>query len=254
MTDRLDPYCGPAPAPAELWASWNFDPLLVPLVAATLFFAFSLSRIPDMRDSTGLSNAGALALLLIAFVTPICALTTALFSARVFHHVLLVAGVAPLLALAFPAGGRLMRVPVSVLFLAHTLAFWVWHAPAPYIFALGSDLAYWLMQGTLLTTAIALWQRLLSPDTHPGVALAGLLGSVIQMGMLGALLTFAGRPLYEPHFTTTLPYGLTPLADQQLSGLIMWVPGALPYFLAALLIGYRALAEDRRADNAGVGR
>ena len=70
-------------------------------------------------------------------------------------------------------------------------------------------------------------------------ALSGLLGSIIQMGMLGALLTFAGQPLYEPHMTTTLPYGLTPLADQQLAGLLMWVPAALPYLAVALLIAWR---------------
>jgi putative membrane protein len=56
------------------------------------------------------------------------------------------------------------------------------------------------------------------------------------MGMLGALLTFARRPLYAPHADTTLAYGLTPLADQQLAGLVMWVPAALPYLLAAALL------------------
>lgn len=253
MTDSAVPYCGPAPAPAGLWASWNFDPLLIPIVAAIFLSAFFLSRAQSLREGQNLSSIGALALLVIAFVTPLCALTTALFSARVFHHIVLVAGIAPLLAMAFPAGPRLMRVPVSLLLLVHIIVFWLWHAPAPYLFALSSDAAYWLMQGSLLATAIALWQRLLSPQTNPGSALAGLLGSVIQMGMLGALLTFATSPLYEPHFTTTLFYGLTPLADQQLSGLIMWVPGVIPYLFAALLIGYRALVDEGSTRDAGAG-
>ncbi len=64
-------------------------------------------------------------------------------------------------------------------------------------------------------------------------ALAAL-SSAIQMGMLGALLVFAHDPLYLPHFATTQAFGLSSLDDQQLGGLIMWVPANLP-LLAVIL-------------------
>ncbi len=63
------------------------------------------------------------------------------------------------------------------------------------------------------------------------------------MGLLGAVITFARVPLYPPHFATTDPFGLSALADQQLAGLIMWVPATIPYLAAALLLIGRGLAR-----------
>ena len=85
-------YCGPAPDPSEIWLRWNLDPVLL-LALAALAVALRASR-------PGLLAVAALA---VAFVSPLCALSAALFSARVAHHVLLVAVAAPLLALAWPA-------------------------------------------------------------------------------------------------------------------------------------------------------
>ncbi len=67
------------------------------------------------------------------------------------------------------------------------------------------------------------------------------------MGLLGALITFAARPLYAPHFLTTLAWGLEPLEDQQLAGLIMWAPAAGFYLAAALFIAGRWLSREERA-------
>lgn len=246
------PYCGPAPVPDQLWSSWNLDPWLLPAAAIALAFCLCVSAnrpATAPRVPLGLG----IAVLAIAFVSPLCALSSALFSARIVHHMLLVAVVAPLLALAFPERAGLRRVPAGVLFALHTGFIWLWHAPAPYAFALESHAAYWLMEATLFASALMLWQRMLSPRTNAGQALALLLGTTIQMGMLGALLTFAGRPLFEHHLTTTLPFGLTPLADQQLAGLIMWVPAALPYVAAAIVIAFRLLGAsegDRRRTGA----
>ena len=247
-----DPYCGPAPVPADLWTSWNLDPWLMPALAATLVFCGLLSpRGLTARDGRFHASLG-IFVLLVAFVSPLCALSSALFSARVLHHVLLVAVAAPLLALAFPARDALRRVPLTALFIAHTIAMWVWHAPAPYAFALSSHAAYWLMEATLFVSAFVLWQAMLARWAHPGAVSIALLGSIVQMGMLGALITFAGRAMYEPHLTTTLPFGLTPLADQQLAGLLMWVPASLPYLAAALVLLARFLSPSPDASRGGV--
>lgn len=59
--------------------------------------------------------------------------------------------------------------------------------------------------------------------------------TLLQMTALGAYLTFASHPLFSPHFLTSPAYGLPPLEDQQLAGLLMWIPASLP-FAAAFLI------------------
>src|SRR5690606_37992352 len=65
---------------------------------------------------------------LVLFITPFCALTVALFSARAAHHVVLIAVLAPLLARAFPSSGR-SRLPLPVLVALHAAIVWLWHAP-----------------------------------------------------------------------------------------------------------------------------
>ncbi len=64
---------------------------------------------------------------------------------------------------------------------------------------------------------------------------------MVAMGTLGALLTFAGRALYAPHLLTTQSFGLSPIEDQQIAGIVMWAPASLVYLLAALTILYRSM-------------
>ena len=96
------------------------------------------------------------------------------------------------------------------------------------------------MQASLLGSAMAFWAALRRAAAPVTIAL--LLATMVQMGLLGALLTFAGSPLFGPHLLTTAPWGLSPLADQQLAGLIIWAPGSGLYLAAALLTGWRLLA------------
>ena len=63
------------------------------------------------------------------------------------------------------------------------------------------------------------------------------------VGLLGALITFAGSPLYAPHWLTTQAWGFSPMEDQQIAGLVMWAPAAAAYLLVAVTILYRSLAR-----------
>ncbi|HUH76409.1 MAG TPA: cytochrome c oxidase assembly protein [Devosia sp.] len=186
--------------------------------------------------------------LVVLFISPFCALTSALFSARVGHHLLLTALAAPLIAAALMrarrghgAGGAAGNLGAWTA--GHAVIFWAWHAPAAYTFALTSDAGYWMMQGSLLLSAIGFWRAVFAASAPASVA--ALLAMMVQMGLLGALLTFAGRPLYAWHLVTTQPWGLSPLADQQLAGLIMWVPGAGFYLFAALWLANGWFGERR---------
>lgn len=238
-------YCGPAALPAELWQRWNFDP---PLLVALAALAVCVGR---GRPADPRAGWAALALMALVFVSPLCALSSALFSARVLHHVLLVAAVAPLFARALPLP-RLPSPPLALLVALNAVVLWLWHAPGPYAWGLASVPAYWLMQATLLTAAWLLWRAVLAPTVPTGAALFAsaaptgaalfaLATTIGQMGLLGALLVFAPRPLYWPHFESTAAWGLSPLADQQLAGLLMWVPAMLPYLAVGLRLAWAGL-------------
>lgn len=236
-------YCGPPPLPDDLWSRWNFEPgLLGGLLAAALIGALLLRHAERGRQA---AFAGAWLLAAVLFVSPLCALTVSLFSARVGHHVLLTMVVAPLLALALPAHwGRWMGLlpPLAI----STIALWLWHSPDIYTSAFAHPLIYWAMQMSLLGAFTWLWLGLLRSASPMAAGLAALT-SAIQMGMLGALLVFAANPLYVPHFATTLAFGLSPLDDQQLGGLIMWVPANLPLLMLVLWRLIDALGVSREA-------
>ena len=216
------PYCGPGATPADLAARWNLDPILLVVLAAAAILS------ARRRSGAGLTAVGVLA---VIFVSPLCALSSALFSARTVHHVLLVALAAPLAAWAMPEG---RRIGLAAPTLTGMAIFWAWHAPAAYALALSNDAAYWAMQLSLLASSVWFWiavRRASAPS-----AVGALLAATVLMGLLGALLTFGGRAVYEPHFVTALAWGLTPLQDQQAAGLIMWVPAAGVYLAGALAI------------------
>ncbi len=240
MPDPVIAYCGPAAVPGDVWTRWNLDPLLIAAVAA---LAFAAGRGYSRNARAGWAAS---ALLLIVFVSPLCALSSALFSARTLHHVLMIAVIAPLLALAFPQR-RPGPPPLSVLVAAHATILWVWHVPGIYAWGLATVPAYWLMQGSLVGSAWLMWRALLAPAAQPGPALVALGATVGQMGLLGALIVFASRPLYAVHFTSTWVWGLSPLADQQLAGLLMWVPAILPYLGAGLWTAWSSLRPGEPA-------
>jgi putative membrane protein len=219
-------YCGPPPAPEGLWAAWNLDPALL---AALALLALVLGR--------SRPGAAAVAVLAIAFVSPLCALSSALFAARTVHHVLLVAVAAPLLAAAWPARGA---PGAGAPFAVSTAALWAWHLPAAYDLALSNVAIYWTMQLSLLVPAVLFWRAVLAPGGRPVPAALWVTGAYMQMALLGALLTFAPEALYAIHQTAPLAFGLAPLADQQLGGLIMWVPAGLPYAVVGAFLARRA--------------
>jgi putative membrane protein len=125
---------------------------------------------------------------------------------------------------------RIARYPLLAASL-HGAVIWFWHAPTLYLLALES--AWWHVVEHacfLITAGIFWWSVLLSPHRRAADALLALLFTLMHTGFLGALLTFAGSPLYGAERS---------LQSQQLAGLIMWVPGSLPYLAAVFWCGRR---------------
>jgi putative membrane protein len=238
MRPTFVPYCGHSPVPGAL--AWNIDPMLISILcAAGLAYLLGCrgGGAPNGRERAyfglGLLIAGA------AFLSPLCNLSVALFSARVTQHIVLTLIAAPLIVLGRPASaiaellpwsaGRRARAGttlfgVTAACAAFAAAMWTWHMPAPYDETLRSNSVYWLMHVTTFGSALAMWHFLLPhEESHAGIVVAAV-ATGIQLSLLGALLTLAPSPLFVVHLTTTWPWGLSPLQDQQLGGIIMWVP------------------------------
>ncbi|MEP9402653.1 cytochrome c oxidase assembly protein [Sphingomonas sp. VNH70] len=237
MIDVFGSYCGTAPTAATWFGRWNGDP---PLLIALLLGGGAMLALPARRRVAGLTATAVLAL---AFVSPLCALSVALFSARTLHHLLLIGVAAPLLAVAWPS--RMPLSPPAALAVA-TVVLWAWHVPAAYDAALANRLVYWIMQASLLGSAWAYWDAVRRAEPPP--ALAAVAAGAAQMGLLGAILTFVARPLYATHLSSTAAFGIGPLADQQIAGLAMWVAGLIPYAVVGAMI---ARATWRRMATAG---
>lgn len=233
------PYCGAAPVPGEWMARWNLDPVLLAVFVLGAAFYFLQNHATDGRQRYfGIG----IAVLAFLFISPFCALTSALFSARTAHHILLTAIAAPLLVSSLSFGRFRMPGGLACWTFAHIVIFWLWHLPSAYAWALGSDAAYWFMQISLLLSACGFWAALLKSSAPK--AAAALLAMMVQMGLLGALLTFSGSALYAPHLLTTQAWGMSPLQDQQLAGLIMWVPAAGLYLGAAMFLLARWFRQE----------
>lgn len=232
-------YCGDPPRLAEIALRWNGDPVLIAMLLCGLVLA--------LRARNRMASIG-LALLATAFLSPLCAASVALFSARSVHHLLLIlAAIAFALAIRPETLSR-WRLPVIPATIAMTAVLWAWHVPALYDAALANMLLYWLMQVTIFGTALLFWLAIRRAQAIGAVA--GFLGGTIQMGFLGALLTFAPEPLYIMHVIAAPSWGLSGLADQQLAGLIMWTGGMVPFALAGAVLGVRSvqrLENGRRA-------
>lgn len=227
------PYCGTPPVPGSV--SWNLDPILLgALAAAGLVLGVWTWR----HDASGGRRAAFLAgyiVLALCLVSPLCNLSVALFSARIGQHMLIEFVAAPLLALGLPRRhGRGGRLEAGLACAVFAVLLWFWHLPVPYEWTFRSTGAYWLMHASLAASAVMLW-RVLLDKSRPAHSLAASSITALQMTVLGAVYSFAGRAFFEVHFGTTSVWGLSPLEDQQLGGLIMWIP---PGLLLAAVAAY----------------
>jgi putative membrane protein len=115
--------------------------------------------------------------------------------------------------------------------LLHAAAIWVWHTPRPYMLAVDDATWHVIEHACFLLSACAFWWAVLrAGPRREGPALLALLFTLMHTGLLGALLTFARLPLYSDNYTLT---------DQQLAGLIMWVPMGFAYLAAAAWLSLR---------------
>ena len=200
----------------------------------------------------------------MALVSPLHLLGEALFSAHMAQHELLMVVAAPLLVLGRPIVAFLWAVPMPwrraagnisarpsvqrtwhlltlpvVAWTVHAVAIWLWHVPALFQATLDSDLIHTAQHLSFLGSALLFWWSLLRVrEGRLGrpAAILYLFTTALHTSLLGVLLTFSDRVWYPLYQSSTAPWGLSPLEDQQLAGLIMWIPAGVAYLVAALAI------------------
>jgi cytochrome c oxidase assembly factor CtaG len=194
-----------------------------------------------------------------------------IFSAHMIQHELLMAVAAPLLVLSRPVPVLLWALPrrgrhaVAALvraapirdawkvltrpfdaWLLHGAAIWIWHIPSLFQATRYSELVHALQHATFLGSGLIFWWSILHGRRRAahGMAILYLFTTAVHTSVLGALMTFAHRPWYPDYATGAAAWGLTPLGDQQLAGLIMWIPASAVYLVAALAVMRRWLHDS----------
>lgn len=278
-------HVGLAPEPHDLWSAWTWSPTVLAGLAAGAWAYARGIRALWTRAGRGRAvnawRAGAyyagLFSLFIALVSPVDAVGAALFSVHMTQHLLLMMVAAPLIVLGDPLTVMLWALPVRwrrriglgwrrrrwlraswrVLTLApvawalHVVTLWLWHAPGFYEMALQSESIHVFEHAMFFLTALLFWWLLFAPHGRRltiGAKVAYLFAAMLQGTILGAVITFARHPWYWSYFGTTRAWGLTPLEDQQLAGLIMWIPAGLIYLAALIpLLGSALVTHERHA-------
>jgi putative membrane protein len=279
-------HAGGVVTPQEIWTAWTLDPCIVAsvIVPGWLYF-FGVLRLWERAGygrgvrkwQAGCFGAGIFAMF-VALISPLDSLGGALFSAHMVQHVVLMMVAAPLLALGHPLVAFAWALPKSwlpwiaawqrmpgiqatwqttvnpiVAWLVHAAAIWVWHIPLLYEATLRSELVHLAQHASFFGTAMLFWwaafefgkrQRL-----RYGLGAVYVFTTAMHSSILSALLTFSLVIWYPIYADRTAAWGLTPLEDQQLGGLLMWIPAGIIYLVAAVaLLGAGLGLGDRASE------
>lgn len=261
---------------------WTFEPWEVGTLAlSAALYGAGLRRLwrrAGVGRGVRVAQAAAfffgLSAIVAALVSPLDTLSDSLFSAHMVEHELLMIVAAPLLVLGRPLAAWVWAIPESwrqsiggffhrpgwrrpwLVFTSplcawalHALALWLWHVPALFEAALENEAVHALQHICFLSTALIFWWSVLGGASRRdrGIALLSVFTTMVHTGALGALLTLSTVAWYPSYAETAPAWGLTAMQDQQLGGIIMWVPAGMVYIICGLALSYRWLFGS--ADN-----
>jgi cytochrome c oxidase assembly factor CtaG len=199
--------------------------------------------------------AAGLAVLALALAPPLEAAAGRRLPAHMAQHLLLMLVAAPLLAAGLPGAAVFDRWPLARRLVMHPLVvltlfiggFWVWHLPQLYDAALAQPVAHMLEHGTFLVGSFLFWAVVLDPGPQRRLGLGATCGFVFAAMVtniwLAAALTFSTTPLYAAYQGAG---AAAALSDQQLAGVVMWVPADVVYFVTLLALFRRLLVGAGR--------
>jgi putative membrane protein len=245
-----------------LWLLWGLPGLLVLVGIARLWRQAGAGS--GMRRWQAVAFLGGWLTIGFSILSPLDALGDELFWVHMVQHELVMLVAAPLLVISRPlgalvwglpagwrhgsarlanriglqAGVRMLTQPFTAWWL-HAIVLWAWHAPALFQAALRQPWIHDIQHIGFFVSALAFWWALLASHEgrrHKGMAVLYLFTTLLHTTLLGALLTFSPRPWYPVYEERAVHWGLSALEDQQLGGLIMWVPGGTVFLAAALVL------------------
>jgi putative membrane protein len=268
-------------------AGWTVDPaVLAPPLLGAMLYAIGLARLWSSAGTGRGAPLWRVACFVLGWLAIAAALLTPLhdqsrkfFAVHMMEHELVMTIAAPLLVLshplpvllwAFPEGWRrgvaktsgavaylfgwdILTRPIAAT-IAHAAAIWIWHIPVLFDATLVNEFLHWLQHLSFFVTALYFWWSVLEARQRAGIGVALIFVTALHTNFLGILLTFAREPVYPGQARVAKAWGADPLLDQQLAGLIMWVPAGFIYVaiglaLAGLWIGRSAQGDGnvRRA-------
>ncbi len=263
---------------------WTLDPwIVVPMLLFAGFYARGV-LILHRRSGTSQSDrtriasyCAGMAATFIALIWPLDALGEISFAAHMAQHMMLIAVAAPLFAFAQPKAPLLIAMPSSwrrlnsrlagvhrllrllsrpgPAFAIHGALIWIWHAPLLFEAALQSRWIHIAEHAAFFGSGLLFWNAMrrtgLSEGSGYGTAVMWIVATLMHTGLLGALITFSPRLLY-PHYATVGDAPLSPMDDQQLAGLLMWIPAGFCYLIAGLCFAAAWLRHAQRGEQGAV--
>ena len=261
---------------------WTWEPWTIALLLASAgLYGAGMRRIwrkagagRGVRPWQAAAFAAGLLSIAVALLSPVAWLSEILFSVHMTQHEILMLISAPLLVFGQPLVGMLWALPASTragwagwsrrrsvaiawhaltaplaVFLLHAAAVWIWHAPALYEAALGSAGIHALEHLSFVLTAALFWWGMVHGRYGRMAYGAGVLYvflTAIHTSVLGALMTISPGVLYPSYLHAAAPWRIDALQDQQLAGLLMWVPSGLVFIVFGLALFAAWLGESGR--------
>jgi len=261
---------------------WDLHPLVVvPLLVTAAWYVSGVARAWCRGGRTGSVSAWSVVSFAVgwsaaaaALVSPVAWLSEILFSVHMTQHTLLMLVAAPLMAFGQPllvflwafrrdhreriAGSvrsrRILIVwhhltsPLSA-FLLQAIALWIWHLPSLYEAALASDGVHAFQHLSFLLTASLFWWAMVHGRYGRqgyGLAVVYVFLTAVHSGALGALLTVAPSPVYPYYVRQSAAWHVDALGDQQLAGLLMWIPAGVIFIVLGLALFAAWMGEAER--------
>ncbi len=259
-------------------SAWDVGVVVLLVCLGALYLAGSIRlsrRGAFIRPLEPIAFAVGWVALMVSVLPPIDALAIELFSIHMVQHELMMLIGAPLVTLGRPlpvwlaalpdrprrsmaralqgrllsGGWGLLTTPALACAL-HAAAIWIWHMPRLYEMAIGNEAVHTLQHATFVGTSLVLWWGLLYGRygrAGYGAAVFYLFATAVHTGILGAIFTLAGVPLYGSYLPPAAARGVDALGDQQIAGLVMWVPAGFVFTLAGLAFfaAWMSAAERR---------
>jgi putative membrane protein len=167
-----------------------------------------------------------------------------LFAAHMAQHLLLIAAAAPLLVL----GGVEIRLPPLAGWALFVSVFLFWHWPAAFQWAAENRVTQWLELLSILAAALCFWSGVLGRSRlNDGARALMVMTAAVLTDLPGVVMLFSPRAFCVMPQEDAARFGLTPLADQQIAGLLMWVPANLVFFAIATFLFARWMGARRVA-------